>query len=67
VQACRHGVVPVICVDIAPQALHPVGSKTLGELAQRPEAARLPVPDIVSAAVARHSFPIRSSSGLTET
>ena len=50
-QPGRDGVVPMIGVDIVLEPLHAVRRKALGELAQRPKAARVPVPNFLSAAM----------------
>ena len=47
----RHGVVAMIGIDFALEPLQTVRRQALGELAQRAEAAGVPVPNILLAAV----------------
>ena len=42
---------PMICIDILLEPLHAVRGQAFGELAQRPKAARVPVPNFLSAAM----------------
>ena len=42
-----------IGIDIPLQSLHAVRGKVFGELAQRPKAARVPAPNILSAVMVR--------------
>jgi hypothetical protein len=53
VQPGRNNVVPMIGIDIVLEPLHAVWRKALGELAQRPKAARVPAPNILSAVMVR--------------
>src|SRR5262245_12337200 len=50
-QPSRHGVVVMIGVDITFEQGRAIRRQALGELAQRPEAARVPVPNVVDAAM----------------
>ena len=50
-QPCCHGVVAMIGIDIALEPLRKIRRKALGELAQRPETARVPLPNVIDAAM----------------
>ena len=51
VQSGWNNVVLMIGIDIVLKPLNAVWRKTLGELAQRPKTARVPVPNFLSAAM----------------
>ena len=49
VQPGRDSVVPMVGINIVLKPLHAVRRKALGKLAQRPKAARVPAPNVLSA------------------
>jgi hypothetical protein len=53
----------MIGIDIAPELMHAVRRQALDELAQRPEPARVPIPNVLGAvivALAAPSLPARA-------